>query len=101
MRSNNNIDKITGAMLDSSLFYGRKRMKKKVSFKKEEKKTLYRCPKFQKCVMDCHHRVPHEHDRWCNSTHIDDILSNSPECPNCVPELASDCTFFEEDFEIE
>ena len=86
-------------MLETSLF--QRRMKKKVNFKKkEEKPILYRCPKFQKCIMDCHHRVPHKPDKWCNATHIDEVLQNNPECPHCVPELASDCTFFEEDFEI-
>lgn len=67
--------------------------------KKEE--VLYRCPKFQTCVMDCHHREPHKRDKWCYATHIDEVFENSPECPNCVEEMKSDITFFPEDFEIE
>jgi hypothetical protein len=57
----------------------------------EKKPELYRCPKFEKCIMDCHHRQLHEKDKWCESNDA---------CPNCVPEIESDITFFEEDFEL-
>ena len=53
---------------------------------------LYQCPKSNKCVMDCHHRIPHKKDKFC---------SDDEACPTCVRELASDITFFPEDFEIE
>jgi len=51
--------------------------------------------------MDCHHREPHEPDKWCFARHIDDVFENNPECPSCVEEIKSDITFFPEDFEIE
>lgn len=54
--------------------------------------NLYRCPKSDKCVMDCYHKTPHEHDeKYCNGSY---------ECPKCVIELLSDILFFEEDFEL-
>lgn len=58
----------------------------------EEKVELYQCPKSNKCVMECHHKIPHKKDKYCNT---------NDECPSCVRELASDITFFPEDFEIE
>ena len=62
------------------------------------KKSLWQCPKTDKCVMDCHHRVPHEHDKFCNQR---DPVNEGSECPSCVKELAADITFFPEDFNIE
>jgi hypothetical protein len=55
---------------------------------------LYRCPKFDKCIMECYHKKPHEYDaRYCNDL--------DGECGvKCVHELISDCTFFDEDFEV-
>lgn len=62
------------------------------------KKDLWQCPKTDKCVMDCHHRIPHEHDKFCNQR---DPVNKGSECPSCVKELAADITFFPEDFNIE
>ena len=58
----------------------------------QTKKILYKCPKSDKCVMDCHHRVPHKRDKYCR---------DQKECPSCVEEIKADITFFPEDFEIE
>lgn len=61
------------------------------------KKSLWQCPKTDKCVMDCHHRIPHEHDKFCDQH---DPVNKGSECPSCVKEIAADITFFPEDFEI-
>lgn len=54
----------------------------------------FKCPKSDKCVMDCYHKKPHAYEeKFCN-----DI--NGQCGVKCVHELISDCTFFEEDFEI-
>lgn len=74
--------------------------KKEAPKKKTSFRPLHRCPKFQTCVMDCHHRESHEPDKWCFARHIDDIFENNPECPSCVEEMKADITFFPEDFEI-
>jgi hypothetical protein len=66
-------------------------MKEKHLMAEVEVKELYQCPKSNKCIMECHHKLPHEPDKYCN---IDN------ECPTCVREIASDITFFPEDFEI-
>ena len=57
---------------------------------------LYKCPKSDKCVMDCPHKKPHEHDsKYCDGNNDD-----PNECPKCVPEMMYDVTFFKEDFEL-
>ena len=54
----------------------------------------FKCPKSDKCVMDCYHKELHAYDeRYCNDV--------KGECnTKCVHELISDCTFFEEDFRV-
>ena len=67
---------------------------RKAEWVKEEPKEveLHKCPKSDKCIMDCYHKKPHEYiEKYCND--IDG------ECQiKCVTEFLSDCTFFEEDF---
>ena len=58
---------------------------------------LYLCPKSDKCVMDCHHKIPHEFEKFCDQNHR---VNKESQCPSCVEELAADITFFPEDFEI-
>lgn len=71
----------------------------KAFFSKEEevKIKLYLCPKSDKCVMDCHHKIPHEFEKFCDQNHR---VNKESQCPSCVEELAADITFFPEDFEI-
>jgi hypothetical protein len=54
----------------------------------------FKCPKSDKCVMDCYHKKPHAYEeKFCNDVNGD--------CgTKCVHELISDCTFFDEDFLI-
>lgn len=60
----------------------------------EPKKELHKCPKSDKCVMDCYHKNPHAYEeKFC-----DDLEGKCG--TKCVHELISDCTFFEEDFLI-
>jgi hypothetical protein len=56
---------------------------------------LVKCPRADKCVMDCFHKTPHVYEeKHCND--------EGGKCGiKCVHELISDCTFFEDDFEIE
>lgn len=56
---------------------------------------LVKCPKADKCVMDCYHKKPHVYEeKYCND--------EGGECGiKCVHELISDVTFFEEDFKID
>lgn len=55
---------------------------------------LVKCPKADKCVMDCYHKKPHVYEeKYCND-------ADGPCGIKCVHELISDVTFFEEDFEI-
>ena len=62
--------------------------KKKIEEKKQE---LFKCPKSDKCIMDCYHKKPHIYEeKYCNNDNVCNI--------KCVHELISDCTFFEEDF---
>jgi len=63
----------------------------------EDLKGLWQCPKTDKCVMDCHHKIPHEYEKWCNQR---DPVNKGSKCPSCVKEIAADITFFPEDFEI-
>lgn len=77
------------------------RKAKEKEAKEEEKKVeLVICPKAYKCVMDCHHRIPHEHDKFCKGDVADDPSENNNLCPQCVHEFIADVTFFPEDFEI-
>jgi len=64
---------------------------------KEVEVKLYLCPKSDKCVMDCHHKIPHEFEKFCDQNHK---VNEGSQCPSCVEELAADITFFPEDFEI-
>lgn len=65
----------------------------------EEKKTLHKCPKSDRCVMDCPHKIPHSFDKFCDpESDVNKIQRDK--CPKCVKEIAADITFFEEDFEI-
>jgi len=54
----------------------------------------FKCPKSDRCIMDCYHKEPHAYEeKFCN-----DIEG---QCGvKCVNEIISDVTFFEEDFEI-
>lgn len=56
---------------------------------------LVKCPRADKCISHCYHRKPHVYEeKYCNN--------ELGECGiKCVHELISDCTFFEDDFEIE
>lgn len=79
--------------------------KKKAAPKKKTslEKALYKCPKFEICLMDCHHREPHPFDKWCDpksDVNKEKALNGNCECPKCVEELKADITFFPEDFEI-
>ena len=57
-------------------------------------KDMFLCPKSDRCVMECYHKTPHEYEeKFCN-----DIEGKCG--VKCVHELISDCTFFEEDFEL-
>lgn len=60
----------------------------------EPKKDLHKCPKSDKCIMDCYHKEPHEYEeKYCNDL--------KGQCQTkCVHELIWDCTFFEEDFKV-
>ena len=71
------------------------------SVKRPEVK-LYLCPKFDICIMDCHHKKPHETDKWCNpeSSVNKENLGQDCECPKCVEEIKADITFLPEDFEL-
>lgn len=62
--------------------------------KEEPEPELFKCPKSDKCVMDCYHKKLHAYEeKYCNDTDGD--------CgTKCVHELWSDITFFKEDFEI-
>ena len=74
--------------------------KKKTSFRKKE---LHLCPKSDKCIMECPHKVPHTFDGYCDpesNVNVKAHGDNPCECPKCVRELAADITFFEEDFEL-
>lgn len=52
---------------------------------------LFKCPKSDKCIMDCYHKQPHAYEeKYCNGK----------DCPKCVHVLVSDVTFFEEDFNV-
>lgn len=64
----------------------------------EEEVKLYLCPKSDKCVMDCHHKIPHKFEKFCDQNHR---VNKGSKCPSCVEELAADITFFPEDFEID
>jgi len=56
---------------------------------------LVKCPKADKCVMDCYHKKPHVYEeKYCND-------ADGPCGIKCVHELISYVTFFEEDFEID
>jgi hypothetical protein len=71
---------------------GRFSLEEKVEPKLEPE--LFKCPKSDKCVMDCYHKDPHEYEeKYCNG--MDGHCHTK-----CVHELISDCTFFKEDFEI-
>jgi hypothetical protein len=74
----------------------------KVKERKPEPKEmeLVLCPKAHKCVMSCHHRIPHEHDKFCKGDVAEDPSENKNSCPQCVNHVIADVTFFEEDFEI-
>ena len=63
---------------------------------------LYLCPKFNECIMDCHHKKPHKTDKWCNpeSSVNKENLAQDCECPMCVEEIKADITFLPEDFEL-
>lgn len=55
---------------------------------------LFKCPKSDKCVMDCYHKYPHKYEeKYCNGM---DVHCHT----KCVHVLWSDITFFKEDFEI-
>lgn len=59
-----------------------------------ENLELFKCPKSDRCVMDCFHKKSHKYEeKYCNDL--------DGQCGvRCVNELISDCTFFEEDFDI-
>ena len=60
----------------------------------ERNPDLVKCPRADKCVMDCYHRKAHVYEeKYCNDV-------EGPCGIKCVHELVSDVTFFEDDFEI-
>ncbi len=65
------------------------------------KSDNYKCPKSDKCIMDCYHKKPHAYDeRFCNDTEQSGNVGVGNCNVICVHELISDVTFFKEDFEV-
>jgi hypothetical protein len=55
---------------------------------------MYVCPKADKCIMQCYHKTPHEHDpKYCDGG--DHGCSTK-----CLSVLISDVILFEEDFQL-
>lgn len=59
-----------------------------------------RCPRFNKCLMDCYHKKPHRYNKkYCKNIEDNNNVSLN-KCPNCVPVIQSDVFLLPEDFEI-
>ncbi len=56
----------------------------------------HQCPKSDRCVMECHHKIPHLYvEKYCKAGEDNELT-----CPTCVPELIADIIIFEEDFKV-